>query len=130
MAQRNREQENREVDTSRNNVRGCVTPLSEIREEEGKVYLRLEMPGVSKENIDIHLDNDELYIKGIRSDKVVEEGEYLLRERACADYEKVFTIDDTIDREKVDATMNNGILYLTLHIKEEVKPRKIEVKAE
>ena len=128
MADTKREQENREVDTRSNAPRRCLTPLSEIREEDGKVLIRLEMPGVSKDDLDIRLDNDELHIRAVRSDKVDEEGEYLLRERPCADYEKVFTIDDTIDREKVDASMNDGILHLTLHLKESVKPRKIEVK--
>ena len=87
------------------------------------------MPGVSKNDLNIELNNDELHIVAKRSDEIEEEGEYLLRERPCADYEKVFTIDDTIDREKVEASMENGILYLTLYIKESVKPRKIEVKA-
>lgn len=129
MAEKKKNQENREVDTRTNAPRRCIKPLSEIREEDGKVLLRVEMPGVMKEDLNIQLNNDELYISATRSDKIEEEGEYLLRERPCADYEKVFTIDDTIDREKVDATMNNGVLFLTLYIKEAVKPRKIEVKA-
>ncbi len=129
MAETNKNQETREVDTQRESGRRCINPLSEIREEDGKVLLRIEMPGVTKDNLNIELNNDELHIVATRSDKIEDEGEYLLRERPCADYEKVFTIDDTIDREKVEATMENGILYLTLYIKESVKPRKIEVKA-
>jgi HSP20 family protein len=129
MAEKNKNQETREVDTQQERGRRCINPLSEIREEDGKVLLRIEMPGVSKDDLSIELNNDELHIAATRSDKIEDEGEYLLRERPCADYEKVFTIDDTIDREKVEATMENGILYLTLYIKESVKPRKIEVKA-
>jgi HSP20 family protein len=108
--------------------RKCINPLSEITEQEGKIIVKVEMPGVTKDNIDVQLNNDELRIRGTRSD-AVDEGDVLLRERPCADYEKVFTIDETIDREKVDASMDNGVLTLTLHIKEEVKPRKIDVKA-
>ncbi len=129
MADMSRDREKREIERRSEEGRNCVTPLSEIREEDGKVLLRLEMPGVSKGDLDIRLDNDELHIKAVRSDRVDENGYFLLRERACADYEKVFTIDDTIDREKVDATMSNGVLFLTLYIKEAVKPRKIDVKA-
>ncbi len=107
--------------------RPCVSPLSEITEQDGTIVLKVEMPGVTKNNVDIQIDNDQLRISGTRSDSV-DEGEFLLRERPCADYEKLFTIDETIDREKVDASMDNGVLTLTLHIKEEVKPRRIEVK--
>ncbi|MFP4179096.1 MAG: Hsp20/alpha crystallin family protein [Spirochaetaceae bacterium] len=128
MADKNQKQENREVDTRKNEPRRCINPLSQIKEEDGKVLLTVEMPGVSKENLDIQLNNDELHISATRDDSIEAQGYYLLRERPCADYRKVFTIDDTIDREKVDATMDNGILYLTLYIKESVKPRKIEVK--
>lgn len=129
MADKNKKQENREVDTRNNEPRRCINPLSQIKEEDGKVLLTVEMPGVSKENLDIQLNNDELHISATRDDNIEAQGYYLLRERPCADYKKVFTIDDTIDREKVDANMDNGILYLTLYIKESVKPRKIEVKA-
>lgn len=129
MADKNQKQENREVNTRKNEPRRCINPLSQIKEEDGKVLLTVEMPGVSKENLDIQLNNDELHISATRDDNIEAKGYYLLRERPCADYKKVFTIDDTIDREKVDATMDNGILYLTLYIKESVKPRKIEVKA-
>ncbi len=129
MADKDRKQENRELETQGEQGRRCINPLSEIREEDGKVLLRIEMPGVAKEDLNIQLTNDELHIAATRSDSIEEEGEYLLRERPCADYDKVFTIDDTIDREKVEASMENGILYLTLYIKESVKPKKIEVKA-
>lgn len=129
MADKNQKQENREVNTRKNEPRRCINPLSQIKEEDGKVLLTVEMPGVSKDNLDIQLNNDELHISATRDDNIEVDGYYLLRERPCADYKKVFTIDDTIDREKVDATMDNGILYLTLYIKESVKPRKIEVKA-
>jgi HSP20 family protein len=118
--------QNREMEEGRQ--RTCISPLSEIVERDGKIILKVEMPGVTKDNVNIQLDNDELRISGTRVD-TMDEGEFLMRERPCADYEKIFTIDETIDREKVDATMENGVLTLTLHIKEEVKPRKIEVKS-
>jgi HSP20 family protein len=121
-----RDSQNRNMEETRE--RTCISPLSEITEQEGKIVVKVEMPGVTKDNVNIQLDNDELRISGKRID-TVDEGEFLLRERPCADYEKVFTIDETIDREKVDAAMENGVLTLTLQIKEEVKPRKIEVKS-
>jgi HSP20 family protein len=121
-------QKDKQKAPERQQERRCVSPLSEIVEQDGKILVKVEMPGVTKDDVDIKLDNDQLVISGTRQD-TVDEGEYLLRERACADYEKVFTIDETIDREKVDASMENGVLTLTLQIKEEVKPKKIQVKS-
>ena len=114
-------QENREN-------RPCVNPLSRIHEEEGKVLLELEVPGVKKEDVNISIDNNQLKIHAPRREERIE-GTYVLRERNCGDFEKVFTIDDTIDRNTVDATMENGVLTITLKFKEETKPRKIKIKS-
>ncbi len=106
-----------------------IRPLCNICEEEGKVILRLEMPGVDKDNLDIKIDNDQLFIEG-KLPKEDVNGEYILRERREADYYQTFTLDQTVDRNKIDASMDRGILSVTLHLKDEVKPRKIEVKAD
>jgi HSP20 family protein len=101
-------------------------PAVDICEDEGAVILRVEMAGVDKENLDVQIDGDELIISGKRLD-IDPQGTYLVRERIAADYRKVFTLDDTIDRDKVSASMENGILHLELHMKEAVKPRKITI---
>lgn len=101
-------------------------PVTDICEDEGKVLLRIEMPGVEKQNIEVQIDGDALIISGHRND-IAPEGSYLVRERLDADYRKVFTLDETIDRDKVNATMDNGVLHLELHLKEAVKPRKIAI---
>ncbi len=107
--------------------RRCVSPLSRIKEEEGKVVLQLEVPGVKKDDVNVSVEDDQLKIFAPRKEESAEEGIYLLRERNCGDYEKVFTIDETIDREHIDAKMNEGILTITLQFKEEVKPRSIKI---
>ena len=53
---------------------------------------------------------------------------YLVHERYNADFRSTYTLDERVDRDKVEAKMENGILEVTLHLKEEVKPRRIEVK--
>lgn len=108
--------------------RRCVNPLSTIREEEGKVVLQLEVPGVKKEDINVSIEDDQLRIQAPRREERIENGTYILRERNCGDYEKLFTIDNSIDRDNIDAKMENGILTITLQFKEEVKPRKIKIK--
>jgi HSP20 family protein len=107
--------------------RRVIRPLSSICEENGKVIIRLEMPGVKKEDLDVRIEKDELIVSGKR-EPVKVEGRYLLRERADADYAKVYTLDETIDHDSIDAVIENGILTIKLAMKESVKPKKIEVK--
>jgi len=104
-----------------------LVPACSIREEDGSIIIRLEMPGVPKESLKISMEANELAILG-STRKVDPEGAYLVRERRTGDYRKVFTIDDSIDREKVDATLSNGIATITLRVKEAVKPRLIEIR--
>ncbi len=105
-----------------------VRPVANIWEENGKVILKLEMPGVQKESLDIKVDNEELKIHGARPNEAAK-GSYIIRERKKADFFQSFTLDETIDKERIDAFLEKGILTLTLHMKESVKPKKIEVKA-
>ncbi len=103
-----------------------LNPVTDICKDDGKVLIRLEMPGVEKEQLDIQIDGDELVISGRRRNETID-GTYLVRERVLADYRKVFTIDETIDRDKVSARMENGVLHLELNVKEAVKPKKIAI---
>lgn len=99
----------------------------DIREGDGTIILRLEMPGVTKESLDIKIDGDLLMIHGQKELPAHKDGKYLVREIRDADYHHEFTIDDTIDRNKIDAELEKGVLNLTLHMKESEKPRKINV---
>jgi HSP20 family protein len=103
-----------------------IRPASTICEEDGNVVLRLEMPGVGKDALEINIDSDTLTVRGRRDDAST--GSYLVRERRHGDYRATFTLDERVNRDKVDAKMVNGILTLTLHLKDEVKPRQIKVK--
>jgi HSP20 family protein len=88
--------------------------------------LEAEMPGVSKEGLEITLEGNEMTIVGRRKDEVVQ-GEPLFRERALTDYRRVFELDPAIDTGKIAAKMDQGLLTLTLPKSERVKPRKITV---
>lgn len=101
---------------------------SSIHEEEGKIVVKLEMPGVTKDNLDINVDNNQLEILGKRENPGVD-GKYVIRERSFGDYYQVYTIDETIDRDKIEAVLENGMLTVTLNLKEAEKPKKITVKA-
>ncbi|MFP4643360.1 MAG: Hsp20/alpha crystallin family protein, partial [Spirochaetales bacterium] len=70
--------------------------------------------------------NDTLTIRGERD--VPDSDNYLVRERLVAPYERTYTLDDSIDRDNIEAHMEHGLLTLTLHVREQVKPRRIEIK--
>jgi len=110
--------------------RKAIPACCDIFEEDGKIILSLEMPGVTRENLEISTEGDELTISGRRDREKVPEGKYLTREIRDADYFQKYTIDSTIDREKIDAVFKNGILKVTLNLKESEKPRQITVKGE
>lgn len=103
-----------------------VQPACSICEDNGQILVRVEMPGVDKDGIEVSVEKNELVIKGKPALGAVE-GTYLIRERQTGEYHKRFIIDETIDRDKIHAVMNDGILLLTLSIKEAAKPRKIDI---
>jgi len=109
--------------TKRRQVLAC----SDIYEEKGNVILKMEMPGVTKENLDIKIDNDILIIHGKKNVLHAEKANFIIREIRDGDYYQEYTIDNTIDRNKIDAALEKGVLTLTLSLKESEKPRKIQV---
>lgn len=103
------------------------TPRVEIFETPEEVTLRAEMPGVAREDFEIHIEGDELSIRGKRGR--VDSGLTLIRGGIeNADYYRAFTLGDALDPDSVKAKLENGILTLTLSKKPEILPRKIEVK--
>jgi len=107
-------------------VETFLTPPANIREVKDTYILELEMPGVSKEGLDITVEGNELVIVGHRSDKPLE-GVPLIRESKPVGYRRAFELDPSIDTGKMTAKIEQGILTLTMPKAEQVKPRKIEV---
>ena len=109
--------------------RALIRPAGDIYQENGKVILKLEMPGVTKGNHEVRVEGNDLKISGKRPRR--ESGAtYFVRERTDGDFAVDFTFDETIDRDGIEAVLENGILTLTLTLKEAEKPRKIQVKGE
>jgi HSP20 family protein len=103
-----------------------VVPVVNIFETGAGYALEAEMPGVSKDGLEITLEGNEITIVGRRAREPVS-GELLFRERSAADYRRVFELDPAIDTNKISAKMEQGMLILTLPKSEQVKPRKIIV---
>lgn len=109
------------------NTGTIIQPACSISEEDGTVRLTLEMPGVDRDGIEVHVEGNELIISA-KNEASIPDAKYLIRERLAGNYRKRFIIDETIDREKIEASMNDGVLTLVLATKESAKPHKIEIR--
>jgi HSP20 family protein len=108
-----------------------IQPLVNIREEEKEVILEAEMVGLTKEDISLELKGNELTLKGKtrRSDEDIPKGYTVIhRERCPLEYMRTFIVGDDIDKSKVDAQYENGVLRVKLAKSEQAQPKKIEIK--
>jgi len=109
------------------NNENYVSPVADIYATKDGYHLVLDMPGVSKENFNLKIDNDELSITGKKSNGH-KEYESLYNEIFYSGYNRVFVLPNDVNTEKIDANYENGVLKLFLHKKEEYKPKIIEIK--
>ena len=99
----------------------------DIREDADHIYVEAELPGFKKDEVDVTLENGRLHIVAERRPDVSRKGETHLSERRFTRVARSFTLPNTVDEGHVDAKLDGGVLSLTLHKREEVKPRKIQV---
>jgi len=103
-----------------------LTPLANILETPDGYVLEAEMPGVTKEGVEVLVENGELTLIGRRA-QLETKGRELFRESRRFDYRRVFELDPSIDLEHVSAKIDQGILRVHLPKSEKVKPRKIQI---
>ncbi|MDD4356543.1 MAG: Hsp20/alpha crystallin family protein [Smithellaceae bacterium] len=104
-------------------------PRVDIYENKESLFLLADMPGVDEKTVDIELEKNVLTIIGRVDNGRVNDATMMYSEYEIGDYERVFTLSDEIDRDKIVATVKNGVLRLELPKTEKVKPKKIVIKA-
>lgn len=104
----------------------AVAPLVDIYENDNEILLYADMPGVTKEDISVHVDNGKLEITGLRSLK--SSGAANWAEFGDVEYQRKFSVPQTIDVAKVNAELKGGVLRLHLPKSEAAKPRQILIK--
>jgi HSP20 family protein len=114
----------RETDERQNEQ--FVAPPASVMEDGDGYLLQVEMPGVNKEGLEISTEGNELTITGRRSLPTIE-GTVLHRESRREDFRRTFELDPSIDLNKINARIDQGLLTVTLPKAEHVKPRKITV---
>ena len=118
--------ENRSSNGDRQATEQFIAPAATVLENADGYTLEVEMPGVSKENLEMWVENNELTILGRRSMPAVE-GTLIHRESRSENFRRSFELDPSIDADKISAKIEQGVVTLTLPKAEQVKPRKIAV---
>ena len=103
-------------------------PAVDIKEEKDGFVIIADIPGVDPKDIEVHMENGMLTIKGEKESEKKEEREgYKRVERSYGSFYRRFSLPDTADAEKIMARSNNGVLEVTTGKQEQVQPRKISV---
>ena len=103
-------------------------PAVDVYEDEHKVTLKIEVPGIEEKDIDIRVENNTLAVHGERKiEKEEKEENYRRVERQYGSFTRTFTLPQTVDTENVSATYDKGVLKVSLPKKAEAKPKQIKV---
>jgi HSP20 family protein len=110
--------------------RGAWIPAVDIYEDPNhELVIKAEIPDMRREDIDIRVENNTLTISGEKKlDNEVKDDQYHRVERAYGQFTRSFSLPATINTDKVSADYKNGVLSIRLPLREEAKPRQIQVK--
>lgn len=106
----------------------AFTPAMNVWEDEGRYILEADVPGFRMTDIEVSVLGDEVTIKGARKSSTSETATLLRRERRDGEFERTFTLPKVVASDKVEATLNDGVLLVTLPLTPEAQPRRVEVK--
>ena len=115
--------------TQRRAERPVFVPPSDIYETRDNIVVLAEMPGVAPDGVDITLERRVLTIRGRSAANEHAGYQRVYNEYADGDYERVFTLSENIDRDRIEATLKDGVLHLVLPKAETAKARRIELKS-
>jgi HSP20 family protein len=104
-----------------------LVPPADVFEDSDGITLRLDMPGVSKDRLDVHADKNTLVIEGEVQIAMPQGMEALYAEIQSTRYRRSFTLSGELDAGKTVANVSNGVLSVSIPKRAELRPRKIEV---
>ena len=108
--------------------RRYVRPRADITETANGFVVQVEMPGVSRQRLEVIFENGELTLTGQRAPATTPTGnETLYRESRSSDFRRTFELDQSIDAGAITAALDQGLLTLNLPKAEAARPRKIEI---
>ncbi len=102
-------------------------PLDVVRRE-NDVTLRLDVPGMDREQIEVSVDRGILTIRGKRQEERTENDKFFVRERRMGTFTRRLRLPETLNADAVEASYDNGVLEVRIPVLEQAKARKIEVR--
>ena len=102
-------------------------PATDVYETEEGLTLVMEMPGVSREDLEVSLENGVLRVEGRLDFAKYERLEPVYTEYNVGHYTRSFSLSDTVDQENITASLDDGVLTLTLPKSAAARPRRIEI---
>ena len=107
-----------------------LRPAMDIVENDQEVILRLDLPGLKADDVNVSVEDHTLTISGEFGDTIEREGDrYHYRERRLGNFQRSVRLPSTVDTENVEATFENGVLNITLPKLAQAQPKRISVKA-
>jgi len=107
---------------------GSFIPPVDVYEDAHRLVLKLEVPGIKQENLDVRLENQTLTVKGERKFESNEKEENFHRiERRYGSFTRSFTLPQTVDTGAATASYDAGVLTVSLAKKEAAKPKQVKI---
>ena len=128
------EEMNRLFDSSlrrsgRSDFEGAFVPAIDVVEEKDSFLIRADLPGLSKDNVSVTLQDNCLTIKGEKKhESETKEANYYRRERVSGSFSRTIKLPSTVDAKRIDAQFKDGVLHVRLPKTEEAKPKQIDIK--
>jgi HSP20 family protein len=110
---------------------GAIVPNIDMYERKNEMVLKVELPGVSRDSIDLTITKDSIMVKGeMKKDEEVKDDDYFVNERSFGGFSRTIALPVEVESEKAKATLKDGVLEVTLPKRLEAQPKemKIEVK--
>lgn len=118
-----------QMDTGFRIPRAGVFPLINLTETKDAYILRAELPGVNAEDLDIQTTGKNITIAGERKIEPDQSATYHRREREAGRFSRALTLPGEIDRDKIEASLKDGVLTVTFPKSEKAKARQVEIKS-
>ncbi|MBD3638919.1 MAG: Hsp20/alpha crystallin family protein [Crocinitomicaceae bacterium] len=103
-------------------------PLTNLIANQNRYVLEIPVPGFTKENISVHIEDDVLTVKGKREKDDLNDSNYIILEHDLEQFERSFQLGSITDQDNIEARVKNGVLYITLHHKKDADEDKNVVK--
>ncbi len=108
---------------------GGFAPVVDISEDSKAVYIQVELPGIKKDDVSVHVDEENiLVIKGEKKPVERENATIHRTESAYGEFERRFILPEEIDKDKIEAKYENGLLEITIMKQPKPEPKEVKIK--